>query len=81
MDGIEASDPLDDDDPNLAARTRGLFSDIAAGGGPYEVTLPILNIGQNETLTITGATLTGADADLYTISDPPGSLGPGRAAR
>ncbi len=80
VDGIEASDPLDDDDPNLAARTRGLFSDIAAGGGPYEVTLPILNIGQNETLTITGATLTGADADLYTISDPPGSLGPGESS-
>ena len=76
-DGISDSDPLDTDDPNLAIRTRGIFSDVDSSGGPFVKTLPIINIGQTNSLNITGATLSGADADLFTVSDPSGTLAPG----
>ncbi len=75
--GLGDTDPLDTDDPNLAVRTRGIFNDVDSSGGPFERELPILNIGQTNSLTITGAQLTGADADLFTVSDPSGTLGPG----
>ena len=77
VDGISDTDPLDTDDPNLAIRTRGIFNDVDSSGGPFVKTLPILNIGQTNSLTITGATLSGADADLFTVSDPSGTLAPG----
>ncbi|MGY8688491.1 MAG: LamG-like jellyroll fold domain-containing protein, partial [Verrucomicrobiales bacterium] len=75
--GITDSDPLDSDDPNLAIQSRGIFGDVDSSGGPFVRTVPILNIGQTKTLNITGATLTGADKDLFTVTNPPSVLGAG----
>ena len=68
------TDPLDTDDPNLAVRTRGIFGDIPGGGGPFNRQVPIFNIGATNDLTITGATLTGADAGLFTVNSFPDTL-------
>ncbi len=71
-----SSDPLDTDDPNLAVRSRGLFGDIA-GTGPFNRQTTVFNIGAEQTLNITGSTLTGADQALFTVNAIPDTLGPG----
>lgn len=76
-DGLLETDPLDTDDPNLAIRSRGLFDDLIPGGGAVSKAVPIFNIGSTKTLNITGATLGGADKDLYTVVDFPSTLAPG----
>ena len=79
-DGIGDSDPLDTDDPNLAVRTRGIFSDVDSSGGPFVRTVPIINIGATNALNITSAAIRGADADLFAVNDVTGTLAPGETS-
>lgn len=76
-DGILESDPLDTDDPNLAMKTRGIFADVSSSTEPVTKEEPIFNIGATNTLNISSATITGADAGLFTLNSFPSSLEPG----
>ena len=77
QDGSLDTDPLDTDDPNLALRTRNIFSDIDSSGGPFRREVSAFNIGQTKGLEITKATLRGADADLFTVNAFPDALASG----
>ncbi len=70
------TDPLDTDDPNLAVSGRGIFADIT-GTGPFNRQVPVFNIGSENTLNISEATLRGADQALFTVNSFPSELAPG----
>ncbi|MEM7385637.1 MAG: LamG-like jellyroll fold domain-containing protein, partial [Verrucomicrobiota bacterium] len=65
-------------DPNLSVNARDLFINLDEGPTTREVTLA--NLGETQTLTITGAVLTGDDRDLFTLGAFPDTLAPGEEA-
>jgi hypothetical protein len=64
--------------PNIAAgKARVVFNDVRGGAATGNVSLPIQNTG-DQPLTITGASLAGADAGMFTITGQPGgTVAPG----
>ncbi|MDA7863400.1 hypothetical protein N9133_02515 [Akkermansiaceae bacterium] len=60
---------VSDDDPNLNLGTALSFGDVEQNGGPVTKALNLDNSGATQTLTITGITLSGTNADLFSIDE------------
>ena len=69
---------IPDEDPNLGAAPVH-FGEVVQGEGPFVHTVPISNSGAMNTLTVTGVTLTGANAASFTVTNTvfPLEIGPG----
>lgn len=63
------------DDPNLVALSSWNLGELPSDSAT-EHTLPLRNTGLENTLTITGAQVTGADSDHFTVVSFPNELGP-----
>ncbi len=67
------------DNPNLRVQTSGVFGELV-GLGSRTVTLEIVNSGEDQTLEITGAEITGPDRDHYSVGAVPATIAPGETA-
>ncbi len=57
------------DDPNFPAPVELGFGEIDQNGGPITKIINLTNSGAANTLTITAATLSGPNTDVFTLSD------------
>ncbi|MGJ8696229.1 MAG: choice-of-anchor D domain-containing protein [Verrucomicrobiaceae bacterium] len=70
---------VSEDDPNLPLGSELGFGDIEQNGGPNTKVILLSNSGSAQNLTITGATLSGVNSDLFTLQELtyPLTLAPG----
>ena len=66
-----SSDPIVEDDPNIAAETAVNFGDFPIESAASTETIAISNTGLTQDLVITELTLGGDNADLFSITNAP----------
>ena len=66
-----SSDPIVEDDPNIAAATAVNFGDFPIGSAASTETIVFSNAGLTQDLVITELTLGGDNADLFSITNAP----------
>ena len=66
-----SSDPIVEDDPNIAAETAVNFGDFPIESAASTETIVISNTGLTQDLVITELTLGGDNADLFSITNAP----------
>ncbi|HUF63873.1 MAG TPA: LamG-like jellyroll fold domain-containing protein [Verrucomicrobiales bacterium] len=68
------------DDPNLRVQRSGVFGELPPGTVSRTVEVELLNNGEANTLELSGAELTGPDADHFSLGAVPDSIEPGGSA-
>ncbi len=68
------------DDPNLRVQRNAVFGELPPGTVSRTVELELLNNGEVNTLMLSGAELSGPDADHYSLGAVPDSIEPGGSA-
>lgn len=80
LDNLNFEVDLSDDDPNLISGPAN-FGTLIQSEGSYTRPIIVENSGTNNVLTLTGATITGANAALFTLNPAtfPMSINPGES--